>query len=179
MVVESPQEMENGSLLIALLQSCDFVAKFWKKVVSKIVGVPHLRNWAIVPKFIVGYPHFFWEVFETANGNLSLVHTIENLNSPQIGYPTILKRLKVAQKQCKKKVGYPHFQDGVNGVIFVCIWPSNLATESTSLKTLWNDLNLIVKTTAISVSFPEGRYPTFTMWGKFVGSLKWCHLHVP
>ena len=44
MVVESIQEMENISLLIALLPSCDFVAKFWKKVVSKIVGVPHLRN---------------------------------------------------------------------------------------------------------------------------------------
>ena len=91
----------------------------------------------------MGYPHFFWDVLETPNSDLYLLHTIENLSSPQIGYPTILKHLKMALKQCKKKVGYPHDRGGVKDVIFLNIWPSNLATESTSLKTLRNDLNLV------------------------------------
>ena len=60
------------------------------------MGVPHLRNWAILSKFIVGYPHFFWDVLETPNSDLYLVHTTENLNLPQIGYPTILKHLKMS-----------------------------------------------------------------------------------
>ena len=32
---------------------------------------------------------------------------------------------------------------------------------------------------SFQLPLPGGPYPTFVMWGKFVGSLKWCHLHVP